>query len=147
MAVFPNRNIFALAVKLLAGTLTHFVPALHDLQASSSRRPAPGARLNFGRVGQLGGPDMRCSKLPQVMGIILETSELLIINVVFEVSLIKNVRFPIKPPFSESRNLSHPVHSSNQPRVLCHWGFAIPGSVSTSESRADRGSHRIPLFH
>lgn len=131
MAVFPNRNIFALAVKLLAGSLAHFGPALHDLEASSGRRPAPGARLNFGTVGQLGGPDMRCSKLPQDMGIILETSELLIINIAFEVSLIKNVRFLIKPPFSESRNLPDPVHSSGQPRVLCHWGYAIPGSVSS----------------
>lgn len=131
MAVFPKRNIFPLAVKLLAGSLAHFGPALHDLEASSGRRPAPGARLNFGTVGQICGPDMRRPKLPQVMGIILETSELLITNVAFEVSLIKNVRFLIKPPFSESRNLSDAVHRSGQPRVLCHWGHAIPGSVSS----------------
>lgn len=99
----PKQEYFALAVKLLAGSLAHFGPSLQDLEASSVRRPAPGAR--FGTVGHLGGLDVRCSKLPQVIGIILEMSELLIINVTFEVSLIKNARFLLKPPLSESRNL------------------------------------------
>lgn len=89
MAIFPNRNVIALAVKLFAGFLAHFGPVLHDLGTSPGARPAPGARLNFGTVGQFGGTDVSGSRQPQVLGIILEMSELLIINIAFEVSLIK----------------------------------------------------------
>lgn len=64
---------------------------------------------------------MRCSKLCQVIGIIQETSELLIMNVAFEFSLIKNVRFLIKPPFSESRNLSDPAQGPVSLGICHPW--------------------------
>jgi len=114
--------MIAFAVKLLARSLAHFGPVLHDLGASPGAQSAPGPRLNFGTIGQFGGTEMSCSRLPQGLGISLETSELLIINIAFEVSLIKNFKILIKPPSSKSKSLSNPPHSSSQLMVLWHWG-------------------------
>lgn len=118
-------------------------PVLHDVGGCLGTAPAPGATLNFGTVGEFGGTAMSCSKPPQGLGIILETSELLIINIAFEVCLIKKFRILIKPPYFEFKSLWDVPRSSSQPRVLWHWGYAIPSSVCSfqpaheCESRVD----------